>query len=336
MKAFAFALGLLAVCSARLVGKNHLKDAKDPKESLNEIFAGFWEQGGISAPVHEIDCFDMPTANLTMIFIGEFLKNIAMNDVITLRTTLKNFNDNFPVETTYCMGNLTETDDLKDAYNVSTIPYPVLKSKVVAYIILHITTLSKQANTAYFYWFQGMYKTLGNYFGDVAKLIIGGVISSQPLGDNLDDLQNLLNGLFEQAGLADPTTIVKCFDNRSAKSTLDFFLDVIQDLATDNYVALVREYQIYKDSLPQDTRDCLMINQEVRDITAAYGFDKESPKSLLQKYVLFNVKHHALLINETKQIQNDASEGNWHDAGKVTGQLIQGILSGQFYEYLLA
>jgi len=173
MKFLSLVLCFLVFCSCKFLDqKKSISDDRDPRESLQEIFAGFWKQGGLSEPIEEIKCFDVPTANLTMIFIGDFLKSIATNDVVSLTKTLKNFNDNFPPETSYCMGNLTETDDLKEAYGVSNIPYPVLKRKVAEYVVLHIVSLEKQAGKAYFYYFQGMFRTLGGYFGEIAQQII--------------------------------------------------------------------------------------------------------------------------------------------------------------------
>jgi len=177
MKTLAFALCLLAVCSCSFLGNKYdfqgfSDDERDARDDLQEIFAGFWEEGGLPEPVDEIKCFDVPTAELTMEFIGDFLRSVAMNDVISLTIALKNFNKNFPPETLRCMGNLSETDDVKEAYGVLEIPYPILKMKFAEYVVRHIAELGEHANKAYFFYFQGQYKELGGYFGKVVKEVV--------------------------------------------------------------------------------------------------------------------------------------------------------------------
>jgi hypothetical protein len=329
IKTLIVALSILALCSCQLFGGNfraRAPQARDPKDSLNQVFAGFWEQGNLTDPVQEINCFDEDTATLTMNFIGDFLKDIAMNDVVNLPIHIKKFQQSFPPATLRCMGNNPETDQLETAYNVSGTPFALLEKQAIQYITLHIKTLKDLASSAYFYYIQGMYKPLGQLFGQVAQQIYAKKAVRGTPDDPLVDLQDLLNGLFEQAHLSDPTTIVKCFNSTSAQITLHFFEDVIGDLATDNYLALVREYQIYKGSLPQELIECVRGNQEVQQVYNAYGFNNETSKTLLQKYLTFNVKHHFQLLNYTKTIDQETEQGNWHDAGIVTGELIQGII----------
>lgn len=327
MKTFIVALSIVALCSCLTGNLRSAPRANDPKDSLNQVFAGFWEQGNVTDPVQEINCFDEDTANLTMIFIGELLKDIAKADIVNLPVTIKNFQQSFPPQTLRCMGNDTETDDLLVAYKVSGTPFPLLEKQVIQYITLHIKTLQQLASTGYFYYIQGMYKPLGQLFGQVAQQVVGKSKAPRATPDDpKTDLQELLDGLFEQANLNDSTTIVECFDETNAQVTLDFFKDVIGDLATDNYLGLVREYQIYKNALPQNVTDCVRGNQELKEVYNAYGFNNETGKTLLQKYLSFNLRHHFQLLNYTKTIDQETAQGDWKSAGTVTGQLIQGII----------
>ena len=72
-------------------------------------------------------------------------------------------------------------------------------------------------------------------------------------------LQQLLNGLFEPNKLPDPTTVVPCFDDASAKSTVDFIGKILHDLAaTIPPIEKIKdEVQKFGDSLPQAVKDCL-------------------------------------------------------------------------------
>jgi hypothetical protein len=326
MKTLLVVFSIIALCSCKFLNSNFRSaPSSDPKESLNEVFAGFWEQGNLTDPIYEIDCFDEDTADLTMKFIGQFLMDIAKQDVVNLPKTIKNFQQSFPPATLYCIGNNTETDELKAAYKVADTPFALLEKQAITYITLHIATLHQLASTGYFYYYQGMYKPLGQLFGQVAQQMFAKTAIALP-DDPKADLQNLLNGLFEQAGLSDPTTIVNCFDETSAQVTLHFYEDVIGDLAADNYLALIREYQIYKNALPQNVTDCVKGNQELQQVYNAYGFQNETGKTLLQKYLSFNLRHHFQLLNYTKTIDQQIEQENWQVAGQVTGELIQGII----------
>jgi len=72
-----------------------------------------------------------------------------------------------------------------------------------------------------------------------------------------------------------------------------------------NYLALYREYQVYKHVLPQNVKNCLLFSQELQDVAPTYEFDKENPQSLLKKYIRFSIAHHTLLIK-----LKSSSEGN--------------------------
>ena len=106
-----------------------------------------------------------------MKFIGNFLRNVATKDILSLTNTLLDFDKKFPRETANCIGNLAETDDVKEAYGILEIPFPILGLKFAEYVVRHIGDLGDQASKAYFFYFQGMYNDLGVYFGKVAKEI---------------------------------------------------------------------------------------------------------------------------------------------------------------------
>ena len=67
---------------------------------------------------------------------------------------------------------------------------------------------------------------------------------------NLTDkeiIQQTLNGLFEQNKLKDPTTIVPCIDDKSAKQIVDFAGKILDKAAKGSIADLISVVQDIKD-----------------------------------------------------------------------------------------
>jgi hypothetical protein len=77
---------------------------------------------------------------------------------------------------------------------------------------------------------------------------------------NKEILQQGLNGLFTQNKLANPTTIVPCIDEGTAKKIVDFIGVVLEKAARGSISDLISLQDIIKkfgDEIPQSVKDCL-------------------------------------------------------------------------------
>lgn len=73
-------------------------------------------------------------------------------------------------------------------------------------------------------------------------------------------LQQTFNGLFEENTLPDPKTIVPCFDDATAKSTVAFIgtlLDKAAKGSISDLIGLKDLVQKFSDSVPKPVKDCL-------------------------------------------------------------------------------
>jgi hypothetical protein len=69
-----------------------------------------------------------------------------------------------------------------------------------------------------------------------------------------------LNGLFKENKLPDPTTIVPCFDDKSALDIvvfIDNLLDKTSKGSLSDVLNFLDEIKKIGDSLPSDVQDCL-------------------------------------------------------------------------------
>lgn len=77
---------------------------------------------------------------------------------------------------------------------------------------------------------------------------------------NKEILQQGLNGLFEENKLPDPTTIVPCIDEATAKKIVDFIGTVLAKAAKGSIADLISLVDLIKkfgDEIPQSVKDCL-------------------------------------------------------------------------------
>ena len=81
---------------------------------------------------------------------------------------------------------------------------------------------------------------------------------------NQEILQQALNGLFQQNWLPNPTTIMPCVDEASAKKIVDFIGSSLLKLANGSQTDIINfidELKKFPDQLPPSVNDCLAGNQ---------------------------------------------------------------------------
>jgi hypothetical protein len=82
-----------------------------------------------------------------------------------------------------------------------------------------------------------------------------------------------LNGLFEQNKLPDPTTIVPCIDEDTAKNIVGFIGTVLEKAAKGSVTDLISLVDLIKkfgDTIPQPVKDCLDGNDFISIIIDQY------------------------------------------------------------------
>jgi len=84
-------------------------------------------------------------------------------------------------------------------------------------------------------------------------------------GSDKDTIQQVLNGAFEQNKLPDPTTIVPCIDDDTAKKIVVFagqILDKAAKGSITDIAAIINLIKEFGDQIPQSVKDCLDGNAE--------------------------------------------------------------------------
>jgi hypothetical protein len=101
---------------------------------------------------------------------------------------------------------------------------------------------------------------------------------------NKDILQQALNGAFEENKLPDPTTIVPCIDEDTAKKIVDFVGTVLDKAAKgsiSDLISLVNLIKQFGDQIPQPVKDCLNGNKEFEALGLKYGIDNNTDTAAL-------------------------------------------------------
>ena len=91
-------------------------------------------------------------------------------------------------------------------------------------------------------------------------LVLAVLVASTMCITNKEILQQALNGAFEENKLPDPTTIVPCIDEDTAKKIVDFIGVVLEKAAKGSISDLISLKYIIKkfgDEIPQSVKDCL-------------------------------------------------------------------------------
>lgn len=128
-----------------------------------------------------------------------------------------------------------------------------------------------------------------------------------------DILQQTLNGLFEQNKLADPKTIVPCFDNDTAHKTVVFIGTVLDKAAKgsiSDLLSLKDLIEQFGNSIPDAVKTCLSGNAEFEALGLKYGVTNTTDSSVIEKKIIAYVTLHYLTVHKWLGGLND----NWKAA----------------------
>ena len=143
-------------------------------------------------------------------------------------------------------------------------------------------------------------------------------------------MQQGFNGLFQVNKLPDPTTIVPCFDDKTADSVIDFggkLLAKACSASISDFAAIVKMIQDFGDSIPQKVKDCLNDNKELNNLGLKYGITPDTDPAVIEKKVLTYVTLHYFEVHKQVCDLNDMYKaGKYYDVGSVGGAYAHKIL----------
>jgi hypothetical protein len=144
-------------------------------------------------------------------------------------------------------------------------------------------------------------------------------------------LQQAFNGLFSANGLANPTTVVECFDDDSAHKTVVFIGDVLDKAARgslSDLLALKDTIEKFGNELPQSVKDCLNKNEELKTLAKKYGIDESTdPNVIVKKVITYVTLHYLEVHGELGKLDNDWKAGNYQQVGQEAGNYGHKILN---------
>ena len=132
-------------------------------------------------------------------------------------------------------------------------------------------------------------------------------------------LQQGLNGLFEENKLPDPTTIVPCIDDATAKKIVAFIGTVLDKAAKGSpadIISLIDLIKKFGDEIPQPVKDCLDGNAEFKALGLKYGIDDTTDSSVIEKKIITYVTLHYLTVHKwLGQLNDEWKAGKYYQTG---------------------
>ena len=132
-------------------------------------------------------------------------------------------------------------------------------------------------------------------------------------------MQQGLNGLFQQNSLANPTSIVPCFDDATAHKVVVFVGQVLEKAAKgsiSDLLGLKDLIQEFGNSIPESVKTCLDGNAEFKALGLKYGIDDNTDTSALEKKVITYVTLHYLTVHKWLGNLNDEwKAGKYYQTG---------------------
>ena len=139
-------------------------------------------------------------------------------------------------------------------------------------------------------------------------------------------LQQILNGYWEQGGLNDPTTVIDCFVDDSPKLTMDFFNKLADALANSQYLEVPAIVLNYKKGLPDSVNPCVMNNTEVKQVADAYNVSGLSMTDFFRKMESYVIGHVSEVHQDFVNINNELKAEEFNTVGKDAGTLLQNVM----------
>ena len=301
------------------------QEVSDDRNTLQLLYNGFYGNVGLPNPTTVLACYDDASVTLTVNFIGTLLTDMANNDVVGAETAVTNFQKQLPQAVFQCLGANAEVQASLQKYNVEGLTLNQIIAKLEAYALTHFVAIHQAATVANGNFQNGQYVTVGQEGGQIIQLVFG---NSKELTDSVANLQLMYNGFFEQSGLADPTTVLRCYDTNSAQMTIDFIQTLMTDIVNNDIVAAQAAISTFETQLPVPVQTCLQSNQEFQGALAKYGLTGQTLDQITTKLETYTVTHF-LQMHKMAVIANQAFQnGDYVAVGKEGAVIAQAVYGG--------
>jgi len=140
---------------------------------------------------------------------------------------------------------------------------------------------------------------------------------------NFENLQDIFNGYWEQGGLEDPKTLIKCFDLQSAQIALKFIRVMALDIYITNWIGVYKGTEYYLTLFSQDTKDCVENNPEVIEMKKAYNVTGMPLQDIEERIVVNSRKDYPTYLQLIDQLYENSQAEDFKGTGTAFGRLIQ-------------
>ena len=144
--------------------------------------------------------------------------------------------------------------------------------------------------------------------------------------DDTENLQQFYNGIFNQGGLANPTTVLSCYDATSATLTMNSIGTLLQQIAVKNFFGAIKTMKLYYHQAPQSINTCLQHNDEFIALYHAYG-QNFTCLQMLARASQYSLVHANELVKLDSIANDDFIAGNYTGAGQQLGVIAQQAIS---------
>jgi hypothetical protein len=308
----------------------------DPNSDVCELLQGLYQQVGLSSPTVICACFDEATSQNLLNLIGEVLQQAASGSISALTqiiAEIEAFNATIPAQVQQCLqgsGPQAAIVQAAQAYGIYGLTQAQIESKVETYVLFHLAAFKAQVTQTQTDFNAGNYVQAGVDSGVLVQKIFPSS-SMKIVSDPQGDVCQLLDGVWEQANLADTTVICSCFDETSSQNLLNLIQEILQQASSGSVSALTKiiaEIEAFNASLPAAVTQCLQGSGPQAALVQAeqayniYGLTQAQIESKIETYVVFHLS--AVVAAVTKTL-NDFNAGNYDQAGHDAGALAQQI-----------
>ena len=309
-----------------VMGSSEVSPNIDPKDELQQIANGLWEQVNLTDPTTLLDCFDEDSAQDAITFLDQLNPDIANEQYLKVPALALNFVKNLPSSVTQCLKSNQEVLQCEEAYGTANITLDDLLKQIEKYVIANLDNIHATFVNLNDEYQAGSYDAYGKDTGALLQAVMG-FSEVTPSIDPKDELQQIANGLWEQVNLTDPTTIISCFDDKSAKATVEFLGNLNNDLANKDYLKVPTLVLAYKANLPSSVTKCLQGNPEAVQCEDAYGTATITLADLFKKIEAYAIDHTDQIHDDFVNMNTEFQGGQFTAYGKDTGSLLQAVMN---------
>jgi len=149
---------------------------------------------------------------------------------------------------------------------------------------------------------------------------------SQPSANT--NLTQLINGVFEQAGLPDQSSLSACYDEETSQALMTLIGNLLQQATTgliSNIQKIEQEVKAFVQSIPEPVQQCLNTSQDSIKVAQAFCVYNQDPNAVQKKVEEYVVMHFSELKADVATMNTDYSAGNYNQVGKDGGAVLQEI-----------